>query len=638
MSTEFTRRQVLAGAAAVCSTTIADTSVAEATARTATDQRTITLNAQPDDVATVVRSAVSSTLQDYDADGATVAVVENGEAVLTEGFGHAYLNPDVPVKSGSTLFRIGSVSKVLPYVAAMRLVDEERVNPHAPASEALDSVSVPDSDAYEEPVTLKHLATHTSGFDERSGGQIRTSPENLRSLPNALQANSPKQVHPPGELPMYTNYNAGLTGQLVADVLDTKFESAIQRLVFAPLGMTESTFDPLPKALTGSRPNASEEIAWYHEMTPAAGMSTTANDMAHLLEALVTDGSTESGRVLSQEAVNALHRQWYTPHKRLAGASFGMARQRRDSTLVISHTGYAPDFRTDFRLLPEEGIGLFVSVHGSEVYDARKAITEAFLSYVAPVTKPKTTPSEMPPRADELTGTYRSVTLTDAASFEKPLYLFNEPAVLVRLADNGGLVTKQRRTIHHWVEVTPLVFRRADGEDTLVFRETDDGGFHLFRASEPRTTLNSVPWYEQAGLHGQVALVAGIIALSGAIGWPLAAAWRYVRDETASPESVARSRWAAGGSVLASIAFLVVSIIGISEQWLYIRPQWFGLLFAFPIVGAVLAFGAIGFTLRVWHRKEGSLFARIHLTTVTVALAAVYSLLWYWNLLQLLPK
>lgn len=633
MPPTVTRRRVLSGVATASGTSLIGTSSTRATNTPPSDRQPKSTRVQSDDLGVVVRQTLEQSFREYDADGATVSVVANGDTILTEGFGHAYKNPNAPVDSDTTLFRIGSVSKVFSFVAAMRLVDEGRIDPRAPVSEGLDSVSVPDADAYDEPVTLAHLATHTAGFEERAAGQFRQSPDDLRPLPDALRANNPKRIHPPGKLPLYTNYNAGLAGQLVADVHGTAFAPAIQQLVFDPLEMSASTFDPLPAALVGGRTDAADKITWYSEMTPASGMSATATDMARFVRAIVGDGSLDGSRVLSPEAVAELHRQWYTPHERLAGAAFGLARQRRDGTLVVGHQGGIPDFQTDLRLLPAAGIGLFVSVHGAEADEVQQAVTNAFLDHVAPVSEPTST-GETPTPGDERSGTYRSAAVTDAASFEKPL-LAMKPALTVRAADTGELVTERAGRTHRWVEVAPTVFRRIDGEDTLVFQESADGTARLFRATAPRDTFESVPWYGQTDIQGQLALGAGLVTLSGAVGWPLAGLWRYYRGESGAPETVTRGRWTAGGSMLAFVAFLVIGVVGITQYWLYVRPPWFEWLFALPVVGAILSLGAAGFVVQSWRQGQGSLLARIHVTAVVVGLLVLTGVLWYWNLLQL---
>lgn len=621
MPSPTTRRGFLGA----CGAAAAGSALANRTAaRTARNEQQSTLPA-------AVTDAVEQTLSTADADGATVAVIQNGETAMLDGFGHAYQNPEASVDPEATSFRIGSVSKAITFVAAMGLVDDGDVDPDDPVATNLDSVPVPDQDAYDEPVTLAHLATHTAGFEQRAPGQLAVDAD-VRSLPAALRANDPNRVAPPGERAMYTNYNAGLAGQLVADVLGTDFGTAIDRLVFDPLGMDTSTFDPLPPALVGDDDDAAAEVSWFSEMPPASGMSATAADMAQFVRALVGDGAVEDGRVLSPATVEQLRQQWHTPHERLAGAAFGMERQRRNGTLVVGHGGGVPSFSTDLRLVPEAGAGLFVSAHGAEADEVQAAASEAFLAQVAPVAAVERPAEGSLTRGNELTGRYKSRIATDTESFEKVLYGITRPATTVRPED-GVLVTDDGRTTHRWVEIEPLVFRRIDGADTLVFEPTGSGTY-VYRATDPRSPLESVPWYGQSRHHAILALVAGAVVLSGGVGWPLAAGWRRFRGGDAPAQSLTRTRWAAGGGIAALLLFVLLALFGFANRWLYEPPPGFDLLFGLPVAAAASAFAALALAGRAWREGEWSRAAGVHATLVAAGLAALCGLCWYWRLAQ----
>ncbi len=580
-----------------------------------------------------VSDAVEQALSASDADGATIAVVDEDEPTVTAGFGHAYRNPKAPVDPAETLFRIASVSKAVTFTAAMALVDEGTLEPDAPIAAALDSVSVPDRDAYGDPVTLAHLATHTAGFGQRAPGQVARDADDIRTLPESLRANDPDRITAPGERALYTNYNAGLAGQAVADTLETEFASAIERLVFDPLGMETSTFEPLPPALVGGDDEAAATVNWFSEMVPASGMSATATEMARFVRALVSDGSAADGRILSPEAVTDLHRQWHTPDERLAGASFGMERQRRNGTLVVGHGGGVPDFSTDLRLVPEAGSGLFVSAHGAEADEVQAAATEAFLEQVAPVSSVEPPDDDTVTRASELTGRYKARTVTTTTSFEKVLYGATRPATTVAVED-GTLVTDDGNTTHRWVEIEPLVFRRTDGADTLVF-EQSGGETYSYRATASRSPLERVPWYGQSRHHATLALVAGLAVLSGAAGWPAAAGWRRLRGGGAPEQSLTRTRLVAGSGVAVLLLFTLVALFGFANRWVYEPPPGFDLLFALPLVASALSLAALLLTGRAWREGDWSLGTSAHSTLVAVGLAALCWLCWYWNLLQI---
>ncbi|MGB9965170.1 serine hydrolase domain-containing protein [Halobacterium hubeiense] len=625
MPSTTTRRGFVAGVAAGSAALVGTGSAA--TARGSTRPR-----AGQSSLATVVSDALREAMAEYDADGATVGVVADGEPVLTEGVGHAYRNPDAPVDPEETLFRVGSVSKVPTFVAAMRLVDEGAVAADDPVAPHLDSVTVPGGG---EPITLAHLATHTSGFEQRYVGQVATSVEDVRPLPAVLEANHPARVNSPGELPLYTNYNAGLAGQFVADVHGTDFETAVADLVFDRLGMTDSTFDPLPAALVGGRDDAADDVSWYSGMAPASGLSATAADAVALLRALATDGATPAGRVLSPAATAALRDQWHTPHDALAGIAFGMKRQRRGDTLVVGHQGSVRDFRTDFRLVPDDGAGLFVSVHGADANDVQAAVTDAFLEAVAPVEAPETAGDGGLDAASAVTGEYKPVMATDAASHEKLLYHLLASETTLRTTADGRLETVRGGTTHRWTAVSPRVFRRSDGADALVVESRADGGRYAFYASDPWSPLEAVPWHGRLAFHRLLAALATLAVLSGALGWPLAAGRRRFRGGDSPPPSLSRSRWLAGGATAALFAFAAVAVFGVFDRWLYDPPAALDLLFAVPALAAVATVAAAGIALRAWYRGEWTRLARVHTTLVVAGLGVLCLLYRYWNLLEL---
>ena len=100
----------------------------------------------------LIDDAATRALADHDAGGLTVAVV-NGDEVHTSGYGHAFRSEDIPVRADETLFRVGSVSKVATWTAAMQVVDRGQITPDAPVDDHLETVDLPDT--YDEPIALE---------------------------------------------------------------------------------------------------------------------------------------------------------------------------------------------------------------------------------------------------------------------------------------------------------------------------------------------------------------------------------------------------------------------------------------------------------------------------------------------------
>ena len=189
--------------------------------------------------------------------GAAISVVKDGKLFFAKGYGYADLENKIPVDPEQTIFRTGSVGKVFTWTAVMQLVEQGKLDLDADINTYLD-FRIPDT--YPQPITLKHLMTHTSGIEDRWIGSLTPNASELIPAREWLVANFPGRVRPPGEAAGYSNYNAMLGGYIVARVSGEPYDQYIQKHIFDPLGMTHSTVQPqMPENL---RPFASKSYTY----------------------------------------------------------------------------------------------------------------------------------------------------------------------------------------------------------------------------------------------------------------------------------------------------------------------------------------------------------------------------------------
>ena len=103
-------------------------------------------------------------MEEYHIAGAAVSVVKDGKLFFAKGYGYADLEKGIPVDPEQTIFRIGSIGKMFTWTAVMQLVEQGKLDLDADVNTYLD-FRIPDT--YPQPITLKHLMTHTSGFEDR---------------------------------------------------------------------------------------------------------------------------------------------------------------------------------------------------------------------------------------------------------------------------------------------------------------------------------------------------------------------------------------------------------------------------------------------------------------------------------------
>ncbi|HEX2993227.1 MAG TPA: serine hydrolase, partial [Anaerolineales bacterium] len=191
---------------------------------------------------------IDSQMKENHVPGAVVTVVKDGVVFLSKGYGYADLETRVPVDPERTLFRPGSVSKLFIWTAVMQLVEQGKLDLNADINHYLD-FTIPNT--FSEPITLRHVLTHTSGFEEVNQDLVALHPEGMLALGEYLAKNLPARVFPPGSVMAYSNYGASLTAYIVERVSGLSFDTYVEQNIFVPLGMDHSTFrQPLPESLS----------------------------------------------------------------------------------------------------------------------------------------------------------------------------------------------------------------------------------------------------------------------------------------------------------------------------------------------------------------------------------------------------
>lgn len=307
--------------------------------------------------------------------GATVAVVGDGGVITERGYGaveDASDGAQVPVVPEESLFRIGSISKLVTATAVMQLVERDLVDLDAPVGEYLDfSLET----RFATPVTLRHLLTHTAGFEDKVAGVIGDPTAAAPSLREAVTVDPPEQIFEPGTTPAYSNYSNGLAAYVVEQVVGEPYAKYVQREIFDPAGMSNATLDQ-PVAAS-QQENMSHGYAYaggdeipfeMNSPAPAGAISATASDMSAFMLALLP-GSTAllqpasldemQAPALSEEQLGGL-----AAGPRMAVGFFG---GDRNGHRILSHGGDLTAFHAQLDLYPDDRAGIYISLNSTGI-------------------------------------------------------------------------------------------------------------------------------------------------------------------------------------------------------------------------------------------------------------------------------
>lgn len=438
--------------------------------------------------------------------GATVSVVHDGEILTSRGYGNADTGVGyeyeetaagdivtTPVDPDLDLFRAGSVTELLTATAVMQLVEAGELDLDTDVAEYVDFTL---NTSFDEPVTLRHLLTHTAGYEEVIADLVLphgTEPDLRAAVADA----PPEQVYEPGTVPAYSNYGYALAGYVVERAVGVSYEEYVDENVLAPLGMDSSTTrQPLPDdpslslshgyATDDGRPQDFEIVAG----APAGSLSTTATDMARFMLAHLDAGGENGPSVLSPETLDLMHAP-ALDEDTLGGLAegprmtLGFFEEDRNGHRIIGHGGDTSFFHTHMQIYPEDGTGIFIGLNsGGHEKTSALQLREALMFGFADRYFPEQEQEEPLPaggevsegperRAHAVAGSYNGSRSTHS-TFMKALDVFQETRVAVR-PDLTLLVSPGPETGRPtaYEEIEPWVWREVEGQRLLTARVED---------------------------------------------------------------------------------------------------------------------------------------------------------------------
>ncbi len=416
----------------------------------------------------------------------------------------------------------------------------------------------------------------------------------------------------------------------------------IEEKIFAPLGMNHSTFrQPVPPEFeadlaAGHSFDSGEHHVQEFEFDPAVAdgaMSASAGDMARFMLAHLQLGRYGENRILEEATARKMHSRLFAPDPRVLSVAHGFYEVNANGRRAIAHGGDLAYFHSDLVLLPEEGVGIFVSFNSESGGDARSELVRVFLNRYFP--EPNAARVDPPPdfadRASRFSGWYR-MSRAPFETIEKVMFLGFDDATVSATGDNKLLISVMGEQAEI-VEVEPLLFRPVGkkflGEIALIAFEEDDAGEITRLLPMPTFAFEKIKWYETVRFH-QVLLGACLLVF----------VIRLVRAFTGRKNSSERTvleRWSHRAASALSIlnlvfaAWFLVMIAQVMETYLF--PDSVAVLLILPILSVLLSAVLVVLAAASWVKGDGKVKNRVYASMFSGVSVAFVLFLGYWNLL-----
>lgn len=465
--------------------------------------------------------------------GATVAIVQNGQVVLKKGYGFASLSPARRVDPDRTLFRLGSISKTFTWIGVMREVEAGRIELNAPVNRFLpEPVQIRDQ-GYSNPVRVRHLMSHSAGFEDRALGHLmERSADRERPLLAYLRQERPRRVSGAGMVSTYSNYGAALAGQAVSYVADKTFERQMEETLFLPLGMRNTSFrEPTGgrKGLPGPMPdrlaaNLATGYRWTPEgfearpfefighAAPAGSASSTAADMARYMQMLLNGGTLEGRTIYGPRTAQAFRTRLRNTPEGVNGWRHGfMEYDLPGGVDGFGHAGATLSFMSNMVIAPSLNLGIFVSTNTESGWDLQSRLPAAVIrQFYAPPASPRLGDPALVGRAGDYEGYYLGTRRAYGGleGFVGRLTAGSD----VRVTSRGVLTTTHGGETRSWVQdgaSNGHRFVSTTGEEHIAFQVADGAAASYLPA------MGGV-LYERAPFWSRPTLLAVLSAMTGA--------------------------------------------------------------------------------------------------------------------------
>lgn len=581
-----------------------------------------------------IKSSIDSLFQIYlnkeePIQGAVISIVSSDSILLSKGYGLANLESNTKFDPIETNVMVASVSKLITVTAVFQLIEQGKIRLDQPVSELIGDLKI--DNPFKQPVLIRHILTHTAGFDDNTIGNESKNETELESLKNHLTKKLPPIVWEPGRYFNYSNLGMVLLAHIVELVSEMPFDEYLTKNLYEPLGMNNSGFSykdaSIKNMMTRYKWKEEENGALflddsygikYTNQIGAGGFQTTAHDMTSFMQMYLNKGKHNSNQILKLKTIqNAFNPHFY--YHSLMDRKQGLTWRVRSSKGVTYnyHSGEDTAIESIVVVFPDSDIAYFFASNNNKANELKFKIRDLIIDKIKKET-PKEFPKEFTSNTnlENLTGTYQY--MNDGQSTVERLfsYLFGD-VFKITIQDNKLAINGNK-----YNEIDTLLFEREKEGGLLVNFILDKYGAHY---STGYSTYRKLTNYEKPSFHIKLLVVSFTIFLFSVI----LSIVKYYKSK-----KINKARLYIGLSAVSLILFFVLlatTTMGGTPK--YGVPPVFYFCFTFPLFGTLFFILGILKAPKLFLNKSISLFNKLHFGVVLISLIVCLLVFNYYNII-----
>jgi CubicO group peptidase (beta-lactamase class C family) len=319
-----------------------------------------------------IDATIERAMKQFGVPGVSVAVVKEGKVILSKGYGVRNIATRQPMTS-DTIVPIFSIAKQFTSFAAGLMVDEKKLAFNTPVVSYFPQFKTSDPISTAS-VTLRDLLSHRSGIPELTfleRDKSLTRQQAVERLQYISGFDSPRNSY------SYSNYGYAIASRIIENAAGKRFEDFVETRIFAPTGMTRSTYSyevaaSSPNHLSPVVVELGKKVALplprqSNLNAAAGGIYSSADDMSKWMLLQLSTGKVGERQLIRPETLAYLRQPAYAfgpgnnaPDLVRTGYALGWNNDVYRGYPMIRHGGYTPGVNTFLALLPQQGIGVAV--------------------------------------------------------------------------------------------------------------------------------------------------------------------------------------------------------------------------------------------------------------------------------------
>ena len=580
--------------------------------------------------------------------GAFVVVMQRDRTLVHKAYGLADIDSETPMDANGGIYRLASVSKSLTNIAAYLLFRDRGLSLDDDIRKYLPDVAIDDS--FAAPITIAQLMNHTDGFEEDYAKSLFMG-DKAPSIMDYLQNVQPKRIFPPGAQLTYGSYGSILLGQIIANITGQSFEDYMDSAFFAPLLMTDTSFQqPMPgeiraRLFTEYRRNPDDKFTPVPLIGVAGSPAGAAYASGDDIVKLVRFFSTRGRGFLSGAEFEELITPTYSPTEGVPGITPAFFEHWLNGQTLMIRDGDGAEFRSRLVLIPDQDIALylFYNTGDSKVRnDFLNAFMDRFFADPAPA---PTSTADMP---EGLSGSFRPIQ-ANRSGLTKIQRLFVGGIRVIANGDRISIDPGEHGDVYGGFETKQVyrpigggVFQQENGPERVAFYSDPDSG-QLFLASGRgyHGVFQRKVWWESGALNLAVALYWTLVLLAALGVFLVALVNRLRAKKRPVAAAISAMHWVLGGSVVLALIYVIavnyILLVGDGDGFAFGIPVYFFAIsdsirwfIALPYLFVAGAFLALGLMISARGTMSGK--GRFAMASVVLALILLGWQGWIWNL------